>query len=266
MLGAIIGDMVGTFWEKHNRFPDSIRDCPGCFTDDTVLTVATAGTLLKAVREKRPVRSLDFEDAYLSWAWKYKDRGFGNRFLKWVVNPHTGSRDSFGNGAAMRVSPCAYLADSLEDALELARLSSVVSHNEPSAILAAQAIACSTFLARLGISKEQILDEVDLRFYPRADINFKSRLAPGSRADVTAPLAICAFMRGNSFSEAVDLAVANSQDKDTVGAMAGSIAEAFYGMSLELATGAKTVLPEEMVCVIEEFQDEVAAGATVAVR
>ncbi len=243
MLGAIIGDMAGAQFEN----------TPDPFSDDTVLTVATAAALLVAHKENRKPEVEDFAWQYRIWASRYSDHGFGPRFMSWVKDPKNGPCDSYANGAAMRVSPCADCAKTLEEAINLAGTSAICSHNNPPALLGAKAIAAASFMARQKASKDQILDFIDKNFYSRSVINFANRDVVTSKAEITIPLALNAFFTGNSFDDVISLAIENATDKDTVANMAGAIAESFFGISEEKAKQAVAKLTPPFAAVVNEF-------------
>ena len=152
MLGAIIGDIVGSIYEWHNiktkDFPLFTNRC--FFTDDTVMTIAVADALLKGGTPD------DMIDSMKHFGRLYPHAGYGARFYEWVLSDDRRAYDSWGNGSAMRVSPCAWFADSLAEAEELAAVSASVTHNHPEGIKGAQATAAAIYLARTGIDKAEI--------------------------------------------------------------------------------------------------------------
>lgn len=225
MIGTIIGDIIGSAYEHHpTKSMDFLLVTPYTkFTDDSVLTVATMDVFL---------RGLTYTKAYQEYTLNYPLRGYGSSFDKWVRQRETLPYNSFGNGSAMRVSPIGWLFDTADDVLSEAKRSAEVTHNHQEGIKGAQAVALSIFMARKGATKEEIrtaiatLFNYDL-FHPVSEIR------PFIKFDVTCqgsvPPAIIAFLDSDSVLDAITLAVSLGGDCDTQAAIAGGIAEAFYG-------------------------------------
>ena len=228
MLGAIAGDIVGSIYEGSPNPSDRWLDFPlfqhGCrFTDDTVLTVATADAILSGK---------GYAEAYREYFWRYPYAGYGLYFIEWARHPDRGPYASWGNGSAMRVSPIACAAESLEGLLEEAEASASVTHNHPEGIKGAQAVAMAVFLARSGESKEGIRSALERRFrydlsQPLETIRSDYRFDASCQGSV--PQAIRAFLEGEDFEDAIRLAVSLGGDSDTQACIAGAIAEAFFG-------------------------------------
>lgn len=234
MLGAIVGDIVGSIYEWNNikttEFP--LFSDKSHFTDDTVLTLAVAKWLMEDTdhQPKELVRCMQ------ELGRKYPSAGYGGRFRKWLASDSPKPYHSYGNGSGMRVSPVALFAQTLDEALELAKLSAQVTHNHREGIWGAQAIAACIFMHREGKSKNEIRDFISGRF----GYNLNRRLddiRPDYRFDETCfgsvPVAILAFLEAGSFEETIRLAVSMGGDSDTIACMAGSIASA--GCSEEYA-------------------------------
>ncbi|WP_301966191.1 ADP-ribosylglycohydrolase family protein [uncultured Desulfovibrio sp.] len=235
MLGAIIGDMVGSPYEFHpwrgaaDAFP---LFCPRSrFTDDTVMTVAVARGLMQAYGQEQACREA-LIDAMHEYGRAYSRAGYGQRFFRWIV---TGSREpynSFGNGSAMRVSPVGWVCDSLEDTERYAALSAAVTHDHPEGIKGACATAAAIFLARDGAGRDDIREYLSFRYGYDLDRSL-AEIRPAYRhkesCQESVPEAIIAFLESRSFEEAVRNAVWLGGDSDTQAAIAGSMAEAFYG-------------------------------------
>jgi ADP-ribosylglycohydrolase len=232
MLGAILGDIVGSIYEspsrtiKHKDFP---LFGPGCTpTDDSVLTVATADALLHGI---------GFAEAYRRWYQRYPDAGYGEAFAAWASDPAAKPYGSWGNGSAMRVGPVGFFGTTLDDVLELARRSAAVTHDHPEGIRGAQAVAGAVFLAKSGKSKSEIAAFVGETF--RYDLRRRlDDIRPGYGHDVSCagsvPEAIVAFLESTSLEDAIRNAVSLGGDSDTLAAIAGAIGEAFYGMSRDM--------------------------------
>lgn len=237
MLGAIIGDMVGSIYEFHNHrskeFPFFKSRC--CPTDDSIMTIAVAKAILE-----NDGKSEGLEDKTVEWMQKigrqYPDCGYGGRFYEWMFarNPHP--YGSFGNGAAMRVSACGWAGKTLEEVKALSRAVTIVSHNHPEGVKGAEATACAIFLARTGHSKEEIRSFIEENCYT---LDFTiDEIRPTYRFNETCqrtvPQAIEAFLESTSFEDAIRNAISVGGDSDTLAAITGSIAEAFYGIPEEL--------------------------------
>jgi ADP-ribosylglycohydrolase len=211
MLGAIIGDVIGSVHEhagtKTTQFPLFTEHSR--FTDDTVLTIATADALLTHG---------DYARAYREWACRYPHAGYGKMFKRWMRDPNQGPYQSFGNGSAMRVSPIAQALHSAGEILEEARRSASVTHDHPEGIRGAQAVALTVFLARSGASRKEIGVEIASRFgYDLA--RSIDDIRPTYTFDVTCqgsvPEAIIAFLETDDLESAVRSAISLGGDADT---------------------------------------------------
>jgi ADP-ribosylglycohydrolase len=225
VLGAIAGDIIGSAYEfaptKREDFP--LFGEGSTFTDDTVLTVATADAILGG---------RDYGEGYRTWGCRYPDQSYGSLFRQWLRADDPRPYGSYGNGSAMRVSPVGWAFDTLEEVLEEASRSAAVTHDHPEGIRGARAAAGCVFLARRGASKEE------LRRFVEGTIGYRlgrtlAELRPGYRFDETCqgsvPEALTAFLESLSYEDAVRKAVSLGGDADTQAAIAGGIAEAFYG-------------------------------------
>lgn len=235
MLGAIIGDMVGSPYEFHpwqgaaEAFP--LFSPRSRFTDDTVMTVAVARALMQAYGQEQACREA-FIDAMHEYGRAYSRAGYGQRFFRWIVTGCREPYNSFGNGSAMRVSPVGWACDSLEETEHYAALSASVTHDHPEGIKGACATAAAIFLARDGAGRDAIRDYISFRYGYDLDRSL-AEIRPSYRhkesCQESVPEAIIAFLESRSFEEAVRNAVWLGGDSDTQAAIAGSIAEAFYG-------------------------------------
>ncbi|CCJ34784.1 ADP-ribosylglycohydrolase family protein [Caloramator australicus] len=250
MLGAIIGDIVGSRFEFHNKKTKDFKlfNQYSHFTDDTVLTVATMDALLN----KKP-----FDVTYKEWFRKYPDAGYGSKFISWGLSDGFKPYNSFGNGSAMRVSPVGFYYDSEEDVLKMAQESAKVTHNHPEGIKGAQATALAIFLARKGATKEKIKEEIEKRFNYHLDEPLDS-IRTWYRFDVSCqgsvPQAIRAFLESEDFEDAIRNAISIGGDSDTIACITGGIAEAYYGsISEDLKMEAYKRLDSDMINTIESF-------------
>lgn len=233
MFGAIIGDMAGSIYEWNNI---KTKDFPlfkkSCFpTDDSIMTIAVAKAILEADGNNE-----DLQDLAVKWMQKigrqYPNCGYGGRFDKWMFSDDPEPYGSFGNGAAMRVSPCGWAGKSLEETRELSYAVTCVTHDHPEGIKGAEATACAIYLARTGSSKDGIREFIEDGYY-KLDFTL-DEIRPDYTFDVTCqgsvPQAIEAFLESDSFEDAIKSAVSIGGDSDTIAAITGSIAEAFYGV------------------------------------
>ena len=250
MIGAIIGDVVGSCFEhfpiKSTEFPLLSEDSR--FTDDTVLTVAVAEWLLNG----GPLAEI-----FHRCVERYPYVIYGDTFIKWAFQRDTEPYNSWGNGSAMRVSPVAYASDSLDDVLALAKKSAEVTHNHQDGIRGAQAVAVAVYLARTGATRGEIKHEITERF--SYDLNRTlDDIRPEYQFDVSCngsvPESMIAFLESTCFEEAIRNAVSLGGDADTQACIAGALAEAFYHeIPRELHDGVFALLDESMRGVIDEF-------------
>ncbi|WP_071143093.1 ADP-ribosylglycohydrolase family protein [Acidaminococcus timonensis] len=252
MEGAFIGDIVGSKYEwrnyRHKAFPLFSQGCRA--TDDSLMTLAVARAFAAAkaqgkLLERHTVLPLLAREMR-ALGQKYPDAGFGGKFRYWLFHPEMGAYGSFGNGAAMRVSPAGWYGRTLAEARQLAILTCEVSHNHPESYRAAQAVAGAIFLARQKKSKEEIREYLK----PFYDLSFTVEgIRDTYQGDATCqnsvPQALVSFLDSSSFEDALRNAVSLGGDSDTLAAIAGSIAEPFYGIPEEiLEEGRKFYLPE----------------------
>lgn len=257
MLGAIIGDIVGSRFERRNRRDKNFELFTGgcAFTDDSVMTAAIARALMdrydspEALAERAAGRMRELGRIY-------PDRGFGGLFRRWLAAEVPQPYNSFGNGAAMRVSPCAWAADSLEEALRLSRAVTAVTHNHPEGIKGAEAAAAAIFLAREGKTIAEIRSHIERKYY-RLDFTL-DQIRPSYRFDASCqgsvPQAIEAFCESSGFEDTIRGAVSIGGDSDTVAAIAGSIAEAYYGIPSLLRECALTFLDDRLTTIVTDFE------------
>ncbi|HYA15034.1 MAG TPA: ADP-ribosylglycohydrolase family protein [Syntrophales bacterium] len=250
MLGAIAGDIIGSVFEanpvKYTDFP--LFSPYSTFTDDTVLTIAVAYSILEKV---------DFAKAFKVFGQKYPDAGYGVSFYHWIFSPNIDPYNSWGNGSAMRVSPIGFAFDSIDNVLHEAEKSAAVTHNHPEGIKGAQATALAVLLARKGESKEHINREISKRFTYNLNRTL-DEIRPGYHFDVSCqgsvPESIIAFLESNNFEDAVRKAVSLGGDSDTMACIAGGIAHAFYKeIPQDIIINARERLPEEFLLIIDKF-------------
>ena len=225
MIGAIAGDIIGSVYE-HDRIKtkDFPLFHPRCgFTDDTVLTVAVADAILTGRPYQESVREI---------GRRYPGAGYGGTFIQWLHSAHPQPYNSWGNGAAMRVSPVGFAFTTEDEVLREAKTTADISHNHPEGIKGAQATALAVFLARTHHDKEEIRAHISQRFGYNLDRTVED-IRPTYSFDVscqgTVPEAIVAFLDSESYEDAIRNAISLGGDSDTLACIAGGIAEAFYG-------------------------------------
>lgn len=256
MLGAIIGDIVGSRFEFNNtkdfNFKLFTDECS--FTDDTICTVAIADAY-----QQNLLGIWGIGSCLKDWCRKYPHPmgGYGGSFASWIDDDDYEPYNSFGNGSAMRVSSIGWLFDTEREVIVEATKSAVVTHNHPEGVKGAVATALAIFYAR-EYSKEIMLTKIT-DYYPaytwvdpRVGCNKFNETCQG-----TMPVVFGIIRKANSFEEAIRWAVAVGGDSDTIAAIVGSIAEAIWGIPAEMKTQAMDYLPEEMIRVIDNFYDRV---------
>lgn len=250
MLGAVAGDIIGSVYE-HSNIKSKQFDLfdPGCrFTDDTVCTMAVAACLLEGG---------DFSDFLGDFACRYKSRGFGGMFIRWAHEWERKPYNSWGNGAAMRVSPVAYWAQNENQVLELAKNTAEVTHNHQEGIKGAQATALAIWLSRNGAIAVEIRSEIEERFGYDLSITVED-IRPNYRFDVSAagsiPQAITCALEATDYEDAIRNAVSIGGDSDTIACVAGSIAEAMHGLPDDIADIARGYLNNEFLEILDQFE------------
>lgn len=252
MLGAIAGDVIGSVFEgrpiKTKNFP--LFSAASRFTDDTVMTVATAYAIL---------HDGDYATAYKSFGRRYPNAGYGGTFYHWIHSESVQPYNSWGNGSAMRVSPIGFAFDIKEKVLEEARKSAEVTHNHPEGIKGAQATALAIFLARKGYRKSAIKQEIMQQFGYKLDQSL-DEVRPAYTFDVSCqgsvPESIIAFLVSENIEDAIRNAISLGGDSDTMACIAGAIAQAFYGtLPPILIEPLADRLPEEFWQAIDQFNE-----------
>ena len=279
MIGAMIGDIVGSRFEFNNhRSKDFELFTDACFvTDDTIMTLAVAKALLETdkafikgqkikgqITRQKKRQSEEYlerlsENTVLAMQMigrKYPNCGYGGNFGQWIFSDNPQPYGSYGNGAAMRISPVGAIAESVDEVKLLSRAVTSVSHNHVEGLKGAEATAMAIFLARTGHSKDQIREYILENYY---EIDFTLDEIRGSyRFDVTCqgtvPQAIEAFLEAVSFEDAIRNAISIGGDSDTLAAITGSIAEAYYGVPDELVVKALGYLDDELLGIYDEWQ------------
>ena len=255
LYGAIIGDVVGSRFEFNNYkkkdFDLFHYNCS--YTDDTIMSIAIYDACRLIKKEGYEVYEQAeqfFINSMQTWGRNYPNPkgGYGNSFYYWLFNDNPKPYNSFGNGAAMRVSAVGWMFDTLEEVEKYAKWSAKPTHNHPEGIKGAQSVAGAIFLARTTHDKKKIKKYVESYGYKLKSCDF---MRPSYQFDVTCqgtvPVAVEAFLESKSFEDAIRLAISMGGDSDTIGAITGSIAEAYYGIPEELITECQKYLPEELL-------------------
>ena len=253
LLGAIAGDCIGSIYEyigqKSPDFP--LFSQSSQVTDDSILTLAIADAILNGC---------SYQEYLHQYAWAYPDSDLGGGFRAWMHSKDPQPYNSFGNGSAMRVSPVGWAFNTVEDVLHEAEASAAVTHNHPEGIKGAQAVALAIFLARNGSTKEAIRKDLTERFGYDLDRRV-DEIRPTYGYDVTCqgtvPPAIVAFLDSQDFEDAIRKSVSLGGDADTLAAITGSIAEAFYGgVPEKIVQEVRKRVPEELWDVVERFSEK----------
>lgn len=244
MLGAIIGDIVGSVYEFNNYKAKDFDPFfhPKCFfTDDTVCTAAVAESL---------TRHIDPAVSLRTWGRRYwKNGGWGMRFAQWLGSDDEGPYNSFGNGAGMRVSPAGFLARTLDEALWLSDRVTEVTHNHPEGMKGAAATAAAIFLARSGMSAMEIRKEIAQRFAYDLSMSV-DQIRPtyryNERSQDTIPQALTCALEATDFEDAIRNSISIGGDSDTIAAIAGGVVEALFGIPEKMARMAWLKLPDDI--------------------
>ncbi|MBE6679928.1 MAG: ADP-ribosylglycohydrolase [Ruminococcaceae bacterium] len=239
MLGAIIGDIIGSPYEfESDKTKDFMLFVPNCRpTDDSIMTIAVGCACVEA-------DCSDEDDFKKKLAYRmrqlgrlYPDAGYGRKFYEWLITDGAEAYGGYTNGSAMRVSPVAWAAKTLAEAERLAKWSAEITHDHPDGIKGAKAVAAAIFLARSGSDKDEIREYIESKYY---DLSFTiDEIRDGYKHDMTCegsvPQAIVAFLDSSDYEDAVRNAISLGGDGDTQACIAGAIAEAFYGIPDELS-------------------------------
>ena len=257
MLGAIIGDIVGSRFEwdniKTKEFDFLTYKCS--VTDDSIMSLAVAKAIVQcdgdySALSKNAVKYMQ------EIGRPYPFCGYGGMFRQWMYSDDPKPYGSYGNGAAMRVSACGFAATSMDEAIELSRKVTEVTHNHPEGIKGAEATAVAIYMARTGSGILEIRDYINNNYYP---MNFtldgiRDSYSFNETCQDTVPQAIMAFLESENFEDAIRNAISIGGDSDTLAAITGGIAEAYYGIPAEIRKHALTFLDELQLSVLNEFE------------
>jgi len=257
MIGAIVGDIVGSRYEFNNHRSKNFKlfDERCFFTDDTVMTIAVAYALKKSGGNIDILPSLTVKSMQ-DIGRGYPDCGYGGNFGRWIYSSAPKPYNSFGNGAAMRISPVGMYAKNIEEAKKFSYAVTAVSHNHPEGIKGAESVAVAMVLARQGKTKKQIKEYIEENYYK---INFTLDDIRGSYAfnetcQNTVPQAFEAFFEGETFEDAIRCAISVGGDSDTLAAITGGLAEAYYGVPMDIQKAALGFLDDKLLSIYRECE------------
>lgn len=257
ILGTIIGDIVGSRFEFfNNRFGKEFdffhEDCS--YTDDSVMTLAVAKAFLESKEDFS-----DFEEQVIKSMTevgrKYPNCGYGPSFYRWIMSEDHKPYGSFGNGAAMRISPVGVVAKSVEEVKKLSSIVTNVSHNHPDSISGAEAVAIAIHMALNGKSKEEIKQCIEANYFKIDDLKVDIMKPEDFFINCveTVKLSIGAFLESTDYEDAIRNAIARGWDSDTIGAITGSIASAYYGIPEEIGNKALEYLDDYLIGIHDDF-------------
>lgn len=258
MLGAILGDIVGSRFEFNNHlskdFEFIARDCS--FTDDTVMTCAVAQALMDS---KEGFSDLEEKSvaAMQRIGRQFPHCGYGARFIHWMFSDNPQPYSSYGNGSAMRVSPVGFAAKSVEEAKKLSAAVTCVSHNHSEGLKGAEATAVAIVMARQGKTKDEIRAAMEKYYDLSMTVEEYRTTWKGHGREIcqiAVPQAIVCFLEGEDYEDVIRNCISIGGDSDTIAAIAGGIAEAFYGVPVEYAEKAKAMLDPRLLIVYNNFQ------------
>ncbi len=258
MIGAILGDIIGSRHEFNNiKTKDFELLTAGCgFTDDTVMTCAVALALLECHGDYTELEKKTVE-VMQSIGRKYPNCGYGGMFWRWMFSDHPKPYNSFGNGAAMRVSPVGFIAENIGQAKELAYKVTAITHNHPEGLKGAEATAIAIVMARQGSTKEEIREVMERDYYTSEHTVDEYRDIIRGHGDetcqVSMPEALQCFYEGESYEDVIRNCISIGGDSDTLAAIAGGIAEAYYGVPEELKGRLPEYLDERLMNIVDEF-------------
>jgi len=266
LLGAIIGDIVGSRFEFDNyRAKDfDLFTNQSKVTDDSIMTLAVAKAILETEKAKKSSCSnskhysilAEMTVSYMQTIGRrYPDCGYGGMFAQWIFSDSPKPYNSYGNGAAMRISPVAFVAQTESEARELSKVITETTHNHPEGIKGAEAVCIAIFMARRGSTKEDIRDKITSCYYP---LNFtidgiRDTYTFNEICQDTVPQAIEAFLESSSFKDAIRIAISVGGDSDTIAAITGAVAEAYYGIPGEIKERALEYLGIDLRDIYDEW-------------
>lgn len=258
MIGAIIGDIVGSRfeWNNHRSKDFEFLTYKCFFTDDTVMSLAVCKALMECQTDYSDLSDQAIRNMQ-EIGRPYPKCGYGGMFYNWMYSDSPEPYNSFGNGAAMRISACGHVAQSIEETKSLSYTVTAVTHNHPEGIKGAEAVSVAVFMARSGKNLLEIRDYIDKNYYP---MNFslddiRETYQFNETSQETVPQALVAFFESTDFEDAIRNAISIGGDSDTIAAITGGIAEAYYGVPTQIRKHALTFLDEMLLGILLEFEN-----------
>ncbi|MDE6340380.1 MAG: ADP-ribosylglycohydrolase family protein [Muribaculaceae bacterium] len=257
MLGAVAGDIIGSVYEftEQKRYDFELFTKGSRFTDDSVMTIAIAHWLV--LYDKEELSHEHLIKCMQMFGRKYPFAGYGSSFNSWLWSEHPLPYNSWGNGAAMRVSPVGLYADTLDEVLELAKRTAEVSHNHPEGVRGAQAVAVAVWMAKHGYTKEEIKDYITKKFkydLERTVDEIRHTYQWEVSCQGSVPESIICFLEGRNFEEVVRLAISLGGDADTMACIAGSIAACMYPIPESIVKRCESLLTQELCDIMKIFE------------
>jgi type I restriction enzyme M protein len=259
MLGAIVGDIVGSRfeWDNYKDKDFDLFDEECCYTDDSVMTLAICSAFLKADGDYGNLGNLVVKSMQ-QFGRRYRWCDYGTSFFRWILSDKPEPYNSWGNGSAMRVSACGWIANSLEEAIILSKKVTEVTHNHPEGIKGAEAVTVAIFMARNGYDKADIKSYIEKNYYElnftldeiREDYDFEES------CQNSVPQALEAFFEADNFEDTLRNAISIGGDSDTIAAIACSIADAYYGIPEKIAKQTMFYLDEDLIRVLYDFENK----------
>lgn len=257
LYGATIGDIAGSRFEAYDckRKDFEFFNYEDQFTDDTVMTIAIYEACQEIIQNNYTNQTTIencFKDSMIRWGRKYQGVGYGGRFCEWLFSEDPQPYNSWGNGSAMRVSSIGWLFDSIKEVEKFAEYSANPTHNHPEGVKGAKAVAVAVFLARTTHNKRNVKKYIQSLGYK---LHRCRRIRPQYKFDVscqgTIPVAVESFLESRNFEDAIRNAVSMGGDSDTIAAITGAIAEAYYGVPDELKIKCQSYLDEKILSIIK---------------
>lgn len=262
MIGAIIGDIVGSRFEFNNHrskdFELFDKDCS--FTDDSIMSLAVCDAILKANGDYKNLSEIAIKSMQ-KIGRNYPDCGYGGSFLRWMFTDDPKPYNSFGNGAAMRIGGCGFAAISVHEAQRLAYEVTEISHDHPEGLKGAEAVATAVFLARSGHTMQQIRDYIESHYY-KIDFTLdeiRDTYAFNETCQNTVPQAFEAFFEAKDFEDSIRNAISIGGDSDTLAAITGAIAEAYFGVPESIRKTAIGYLDKRLIGILTSFEEKYGA-------
>lgn len=258
LWGAIIGDIVGSVYEFSNIRTKNFQLMTdrNHITDDTCMTIAVANALLHAITRKSDVQDATIRSMRLIGR-RFPDMGYGFGFRHWLESAVPEPYNSWGNGSAMRVSAVGWVGQDLNQVKHLSYMVTSVTHNHIEGIKGAEATSVAVFLARTGHSKEAIANYIHENYYPSCPSvdELRDTYDWDVSCQGTVPQALQCFFESTSFEDTLRNAISIGGDSDTIGAIAGAVAGAYYGVPQQLQDMARSYVPSELLALVDKFHD-----------